>query len=417
MTDSNSKKALILCALCVFVVICFFSSPTLAQQATTTRYTYDENGRLKSVILPTGEAAIYNYDAAGNITSIQRIAVNGLALQDFSPREGAIGDQVTLTGVGFGATIAENTVKFYNNITATIVSASPTQIIVTVPEGTATGIISLTTPNGTVTTALPFKIVGKLQVQPSFVEVEPTRSMQFTTRFTSFSGDQSVTWKVNDITGGNSTVGTITTGGLYTAPAFSDTQASLSVVVKAVSVAQPTVVGESQVTVKYKLIATSAAAVSVKKQGGSFESVQAGSISIQYGPSPRTAPAQASGISVQYGPSPRTAPAQNSAVSVTSGPVISSLSPASATRGTTVSLTITGSNLTGATALRFINSSGSVDSNITVSNISVNGDGTSLSADVTVSSSAATGRRVLVVVTANSRSQTADIDTNAFTVQ
>src|ERR1044071_697608 len=146
MTHSLSSNALILilCALCVFVVESFSPSQALAQQATTTRYTYDDNGRLKSVILPTGEAAVYNYDAAGNITSIQRIAVNGLALQDFSPREGVVGDQVILTGVGFGATIADNTVKFYNNITATIVSASPTQIVVTVPEGTSTGVITLT---------------------------------------------------------------------------------------------------------------------------------------------------------------------------------------------------------------------------------------------------------------------------------
>ena len=49
-------------------------SSTPAQQGWTTSYVYDDNGRLHAVISPSGEAVVYEYDAAGNITSIRRLA-------------------------------------------------------------------------------------------------------------------------------------------------------------------------------------------------------------------------------------------------------------------------------------------------------------------------------------------------------
>jgi hypothetical protein len=59
--------------------------------------------------------------------------------------------------------------------------------------------------------------------------------------------NQDVTWQVNQITGGNSTVGTITQAGVYTAPAKVPSPAT--VVVSAVSVADPEVVGKESVTI------------------------------------------------------------------------------------------------------------------------------------------------------------------------
>jgi len=57
----------------------------------------------------------------------------------------------------------------------------------------------------------------------------------------------SVTWEVNGITGGNSTVGTISSSGLYTAPATLPT--SPTVTVTAVSAADPRRSGTAQVTI------------------------------------------------------------------------------------------------------------------------------------------------------------------------
>jgi hypothetical protein len=59
--------------------------------------------------------------------------------------------------------------------------------------------------------------------------------------------NQNVTWQVNKITGGNSTIGSITDKGVYTAPATVPTPAN--VVVSAVSVAEPQFAGNQAVTI------------------------------------------------------------------------------------------------------------------------------------------------------------------------
>jgi len=69
---------------------------------------------------------------------------------------------------------------------------------------------------------------------------------QFTATVTGESST-SVTWQVNGITGGNSSVGTISTSGLYTPPAA--IPSPNTVTVKAISVAAPTVSGSASETV------------------------------------------------------------------------------------------------------------------------------------------------------------------------
>lgn len=56
-----------------------------------------------------------------------------------------------------------------------------------------------------------------LTMQPVFASVHTHAAWQFTATVTGSTG--AVTWQVNGVTGGNSTVGTITSKGLYTAPA------------------------------------------------------------------------------------------------------------------------------------------------------------------------------------------------------
>lgn len=76
------------------------------------RYVYDEVGRLVLVVAPNGESALYRYDALGNILAIQRYAAGELAIAEFTPDHGPLGTIVTLYGVGFSPTIAENLVTF-----------------------------------------------------------------------------------------------------------------------------------------------------------------------------------------------------------------------------------------------------------------------------------------------------------------
>jgi uncharacterized protein YjdB len=83
-------------------------------------------------------------------------------------------------------------------------------------------------------------------ISPTSTSVRVGRTRQFTATVTN-TPNTAVTWKVNGIAGGNSTVGTISTGGLYTAPGSTGT-----FTVTAVSVADPTKSASAKVTVTRK---------------------------------------------------------------------------------------------------------------------------------------------------------------------
>jgi hypothetical protein len=72
-------------------------------------------------------------------------------IESFTPEEGVPGTEVIIKGTGFGASPAENTVKFTGVTVPTthITSASTTQIKAKVPAGAETGLISVTTSKGT----------------------------------------------------------------------------------------------------------------------------------------------------------------------------------------------------------------------------------------------------------------------------
>src|SRR5256714_3892112 len=133
-------------ALCV-------SASVLAQQGGTTRYVYDEDGRLHAVISPSGEAVVYEYDAAGNITAVRRLAADALAIFTFSPRAGIYGDLVTFVGSGFGGGISDVS---FNGASARVVDVTPSTVVAEVPQGATTGLVTITTPRGSVTTTEPF---------------------------------------------------------------------------------------------------------------------------------------------------------------------------------------------------------------------------------------------------------------------
>jgi YD repeat-containing protein len=120
--------------------------------AQTVRYIYDELGRLVGVIDASGDAAVYHYDAVGNLLSITRSTSTQVSVIEFTPNAGPIGQSVTIYGTGFSASAGQNTVSF-NGTTASISSASTTTLIVTVPSGATTGTIAVTSPNGSANSA------------------------------------------------------------------------------------------------------------------------------------------------------------------------------------------------------------------------------------------------------------------------
>lgn len=144
------------CFIAIFLFFLVLLSAVAAQQGGTTRYTYDGNGRLKTVTLPSGEVVVYDYDAAGNLVSITRRVITTIFA--FSPANGTIGAQVTLNGNGFLTTAGANEVKF-NGVAANVIAATATQLVAEVPLGATSGFITVSNSNGTATSAQAFGVL------------------------------------------------------------------------------------------------------------------------------------------------------------------------------------------------------------------------------------------------------------------
>jgi hypothetical protein len=119
-------------------------------------YVYDRLGRLIAVITAS-EMAIYRYDAVGNLLSIMRQSPAAVSILDFSPRSGSPGTSITILGTGYSSTASQNTVTF-NGVTATILSAATTQLVVQVPSGGTLGSIAVSSPNGSATSTKLFGV-------------------------------------------------------------------------------------------------------------------------------------------------------------------------------------------------------------------------------------------------------------------
>lgn len=133
-------------------------------------YAYDELGRLVAVTDPASDTALYNYDASGNLLSIVRQSSSAVSIFDFAPDSGSVGAAVTLTGKGFSPNASQNIVKF-NGVTASIDSATTTQIVARVPSSAANGPISVTAPSGAAVSLAPFTVVSNSA--PSLLSFAP----------------------------------------------------------------------------------------------------------------------------------------------------------------------------------------------------------------------------------------------------
>lgn len=70
----------------------------------------------------------------------------GVQISSINPQMGKPGDEVTIKGSGFDATISNNLVRF-NGTQATVKTASSTQLVVEVPENVTTGELTVTVGN------------------------------------------------------------------------------------------------------------------------------------------------------------------------------------------------------------------------------------------------------------------------------
>ncbi|HLA09200.1 MAG TPA: IPT/TIG domain-containing protein [Pyrinomonadaceae bacterium] len=146
-------------------------APLANSQSGEILYIYDELGRLVGVIDPAGNAAIYSYDAVGNLLSISRRTAAEVSIIDFTPNSGAVGTTVTIYGTGFSTTPSQNSVNF-NGVSANVTAATANQITTTVPTAATTGSISMTTPLGNAISSTSFVVTTS--AAPTITSFTPT---------------------------------------------------------------------------------------------------------------------------------------------------------------------------------------------------------------------------------------------------
>ena len=170
MTRINSPRRLRVISQCmvVFLGLLFFAFPAWLL-ADTAQYYYDELGRLVGVVDEQGDAAVYNYDAVGNLLSIQRFTSSGgVGLFLIAPGSSLVNKPVEIRGVGFTTPPSTNQVSF-NGTPATVVSGTSSSLIVTVPAGATTGSITVTNANGMATSPQAFTVL----VPPIITGIDP----------------------------------------------------------------------------------------------------------------------------------------------------------------------------------------------------------------------------------------------------
>ena len=400
--------------LLVVLLACAAGADPVAADDAAIRYLYDDVNRLVGVVDKDGNIATYVYDAVGNLLRIDRVdaPASGLAITHVSPSRGRVGRAVQIFGKGFSGTTSGNTVKF-NGTTATVTEASPNRLLTTVPAGATSGAVTVTVSPSTATWTGPFVVGGTLGVTPTTASLWTNGSLQFQATEDA-TPTTNVTWAVNGVTGGDLSVGTISTAGLYQAPARIG--AAMTVMIKASHTDDRLSSASASVSIVPGSAAVSAALSVVF--GDTRQTVEEAAVSVAFGETVTTL-SGARPISLVVAESPSTTGAALN-VATSLEPVVTAVSPASAARGASgVSLTLTGTGFTGAMAVTFLTRSGSIyvsDSAFSVSNISVAPDGLELTATIAVASGAVLGDHVVQVTTLGGASTSVGTGANMLAV-
>ena len=134
----------------------------------------------------------------GEVTSTEFIC-NGtsLVIMDLAPSSGRTGEEITISGAGFGS--VQGTVMVGGAAADTIISWSATEIVAAVPSGAATGFVTVTV-DGVTSNPAQFTLLWSLS-SPENVAVVSTVENQYLPRITSDgAGGAIIAW--NDIRGG-----------------------------------------------------------------------------------------------------------------------------------------------------------------------------------------------------------------------
>jgi len=417
--------------------------PHVLAQQPVIHYVYDDLGRLVGVVDPDGNAATYTYDAVGNILAIGRHNVadfpGPVAITLVSPTKGVVGTPISIFGRGFSPDVAQNSVSFGGGL-APVTGATPNSLATTVPPDALTGPITVTTPLGTATSPEPFHVLGVVTISPTSTVLFPTQTQQFTATVSGTTTPM-VKWMVNGIEGGDATVGTIASGGLYTAPTTVPSPQVLTVT--AVNKDDPTFSSSASVVIAVppdKILAHPvsigfAAPTTIAVNNLTAQPVSVGiappssitvnnltaqpvSVSVATPPSTTVNAFTAPAVSVGFAASTtQTAFLTASPVGVTLQPVITSVTPSSGARGVAgLSVLLAGAGITGATSVSF-QLNGSNDANLSLTDLAVSPDGTQATFTLAIASGAVPGPRVVRITTPGGTSTASGTGSNLFTVQ
>ena len=380
-------------------------------------YVYDDLSRLIGVIDQDGNVATYTYDAVGNILRIDRFDGTGVpgpvAITLVTPARGKVGTTVQIFGSGFSPTATQDIVTF-NGVRAEVSAATPNRIVTSVPAGAVTGPITVTSPLGSATSAVAFRVPGAMAVSPATLTIFARRTQQFTASEVGNS-PASVLWSVNGIGGGNTTVGTISTEGLYTAPSLVPLPPTVTVTATnsedtRLSATAPITI----VTPPDILLAASAVSVQIAPLLASDKNVTA-SVSVEVAPLLASNANVTASVSVHVGAPAGAVAGGGLAISV--GPVVTSVLPATGPRATSgLVLRIVGAELIDTSGLAF-RLNNVVDNTITVTSLVIDPDGEGATATISIAAAASVGARVLQVLTPTSVSTAIGTTGNRFTVQ
>ncbi len=119
------------------------SASVTASAGAGIHYLYESAGRLAAVDDPGSGAALYRWDADGNLLGIERVAQDTLSVVGLEPDHAAAGASVEIIGTGFDADPANDAVSF-NGTPASVSGASANDLKASVPDGASAGKVTVT---------------------------------------------------------------------------------------------------------------------------------------------------------------------------------------------------------------------------------------------------------------------------------
>ncbi len=128
--------------------------------------TVNSSGLVTSVSVGTSTITYMNTNSC-TVAALINVQAPPISISSFSPTSGAVGTSVTITGVNFNTTAANNIVRL-NGVKCTVTSATSTQLVVTIPSRTGYGkfLISNTGINQVAYSNNKFNITPSAPINP-----------------------------------------------------------------------------------------------------------------------------------------------------------------------------------------------------------------------------------------------------------